>query len=208
MHPHEYSVICGLGRVHVGRYLTILAGIVSAGSVFFVLQAYDVAERYGVPKNIPPSIFSLLGSGGFFALFYFLLDKFIWKMRYFNIFLKIPNLNGEWVCKGETLSNEQKVEWNAVITIVQSWDKIKIRLKTDQSASHSIAASLIYDEGIGYRLLYNYRNDPNIENPHLKSHTGFADIEFSEDLRTAKGMYFNGNGRITYGVMKLNRSVK
>ena len=89
--------------------------------------------------------------------------------------------------------------------ITQSWDKIRVRLTTKQSGSGSIAASLSYDEITGYRLLYNYQNDPNIDEPELAPHRGFADLTFSHDLKTAKGEYFNGHGRFTFGTMELTR---
>jgi hypothetical protein len=64
---------------------------------------------------------------------------------------------------------------------------------------------VVYDSADGYRLLYNYRNEPRIEEPDLKGHVGFADLVFDKNLRTAEGPYFNGHGRFTFGTIKLTR---
>jgi len=66
----------------------------------------------------------------------------------------------------------------------------------------------VHDQADGFRLLYNYKNDPNIDEPDLAAHRGSAELVFSADLLTAKGEYFNGHGRYTFGTMKLTRRGK
>jgi len=66
----------------------------------------------------------------------------------------------------------------------------------------------VYDAADGFRLLYNYKNDPNIEEPELAPHRGSAELTFSSDLKAASGEYFNGHGRYTFGTMKLTRREK
>lgn len=82
-----------------------------------------------------------------------------------------------------------------------------MRLKTAQSASNSIAAALVYDQADGFRLLYNYKNEPRIGEVELMAHRGAAELTFSADLTAADGEYFNGHGRFTFGNMKLTRKV-
>jgi hypothetical protein len=96
-------------------------------------------------------------------------------------------------------------EWTAEITIVQCWDKLRVRLKTKLSGSNSIAAALTYDSVDGWVLLYQYRNYPNIGQPELSSHVGTASATFSNDLQTASAEYFNGVGRATFGKMTWKR---
>ncbi|WP_338860326.1 hypothetical protein [Xenorhabdus griffiniae] len=91
---------------------------------------------------------------------------------------------------------------------MQTWDKVRIRQTTNTSQSDSITASVINDQGISYRLLYNYTNRPLAGNDEMQSHVGFVDLEFSEDLNSAIGEYFNGRGRNTYGTMTLRRKNK
>ncbi|WP_049803207.1 hypothetical protein [Bradyrhizobium japonicum] len=56
-------------------------------------------------------------------------------------------------------------------------------LKTRQSGSDCIAKALIWDDADGYRLLYNYRNDPSIGEVDLASHLGSCMLLFAKDLR-------------------------
>lgn len=207
MLEHEYALLGGVNRATVGRYITLIAASVSGAIVFVLLALVDIAKRFNIPANLPPTVLSLAGAGTVFAVLYWLFDKYVWRWSRISLLLKIPNLSGEWVCEGRSLGpdGELAFAWNGTVTIVQTWDKIRLRLKTTQSCSNSITAAVVYDSADGYRLLYNYRNEPRIEEPELKGHVGFADLIFDESLRTAEGSYFNGHGRFTFGTIKLSR---
>lgn len=204
---HEYIVLGGLSRTKVGRYLSLISAAVSAGIVLVLLWGVDMAEQFGVVANLPPSVLSLFGAGGVFAVLYWLLDRYAWRWNVIGRLLKVPDLSGDWSCKGQAVKTDISPGylWDAKITITQSWDKIRVRLKTSQSGSNSISAALIWDEAEGYRLLYSYKNDPNIGETALRGHRGFAEILFAKDLQTGEGEYFNGYGRYTFGTMKLQR---
>jgi hypothetical protein len=79
-------------------------------------------------------------------------------------------------------------------------------LKTGDSGSDSISAALLYDESIGYRLMYTYKNQPRLDRPHLATHTGYAELLFDTKIKTAEGDYFNGRGRYSYGTISLTRT--
>jgi len=207
MQEHEYALLGGMNRAKIGRYLSVIAASVSAGVVFFLLAAVNLAQKLGIPANLPPAVLSLVGAGGVFSILYWLFDRYAWRWPYMRTLLRVPNLSGEWSCEGQTLdvNGEPTHSWTGIATIVQSWDKLRVRLKTAQSGSNSITAALVYDEADGYRLLYNYKNDPRIGETELKSHLGFADLIFSKDTQSAEGEYFNGHGRFTFGTMQLRR---
>jgi len=204
---HEYSLLGGVNRALIGRYLTILASAISGVAVFLLLSAEDLAKRFNLPVNLPPTALSLLGAGVVFAILYTLFNKTVWKWPWAVKYLKVPDLSGEWLCNGTTLdaSGNPVHNWEANVYICQTWDKIRGRLKTRQSGSNSITAALVYDEADGYRLLYNYRNDPNPGEAALRGHVGSANLLFTKSLDGAAGDYFNGYGRPTYGRMELRR---
>ena len=207
MRDHEYALLGGINRARVGRYLTLIAASVSAGIVFVLLTAVDIAKRLGLNVNLTPSVLSLVGAAAVFGVLYWIFDRFAWRWRFLNAVIKVPNVAGEWSCDGQTIEKDGTpgYTWQAIVIIFQSWDKIRVRLKTAQSASDSIAAALICDDADGYRLLYNYRNQPKIGEVELKSHLGFSELVFAKNLETAEGEYFNGHGRYTFGTMKLKR---
>ncbi len=204
---HEYALLGGINRAFIGRYIGAAASIISGIIVFLLLSLVDLASTFGVAVNLPPTALSLVGAGVVFSVLYMLFDKFVWRWSLATKWLKVADLSGEWTCNGKTLSEsgEVRYEWSADVTICQTWDKIRVRLKTSQSGSNSIAAALLYDEAEGYRLLYNYRNDPRADQPELRSHVGCANVLFDKNLLVGSGEYFNGHGRPTFGRMEFTR---
>jgi hypothetical protein len=94
-------------------------------------------------------------------------------------------------------------DWQATVSIMQSWEKIAVRMKTEQSSSTSMVAALINEGSQGYRLIYRYTNEPKAGEP-LNAHVGFCDLRFNRDLTEAEGDYFN-KGRWTFGQMRLTK---
>lgn len=207
MLDHEYSVLGGLNRAKIGHTIGAIAAIVSPVVVGLVLAIIAILKSYGLADQIPEVIIWPLSAGAIYVLLYSIFARYAWKFWPLKKFLKVPDLSGEWHCDGQTMNPDRtpSYPWKATITIVQNWDKLRIRLKTDQSGSNSIAASLFHDEIDGFRLLYNYKNDPRSDQPELQPHRGFADITFNADLTAGEGEYFNGQGRFTFGTMKLTR---
>jgi hypothetical protein len=208
MREHEYSLIGGVNRAQIGRYLGLAAASMSGAIVFILLGIVDLAKKFDLNANLPPSILSLVGASAVFAALYALFDRYIWRWPKLATLLKVPHLAGEWHCEGKSLAQDGQIthHWIAKVIITQTWDKFRVRLKTDQSGSNSITAALIYDEVDGYHLIYNYRNDPKIGQPELRSHVGFSNMIFSKDQTKAEGDYVNGNGRSTFGTMVWRRA--
>lgn len=208
MSVHEYSLLNGVNRALVGRYIGTVSAAVSSLIVFLLLSLVDVAEKFGLPLSIPPTILSLVGAGAVFAVLYWVFDSYIWRWSPIGALLKIPNLSGSWECRGKSLDETGgvKLEWVGSVVILQSWDRISVRVNTDNSYSLSIIAALQYDKAEGYQLIYNYRNYPKIHRPELRGHLGFANVKFALDQQTARGEYFNGNGRFTFGTMEWERA--
>lgn len=207
MFEHEYSLVGGINRTKIGRYLTLLSAAISAGVVFAVLSAVDIANRLGIQGNLPPSVLSSVSAGAVFVVLYTIFDKWAWKWRLVNFLVRVPDLSGEWHCDGQTINPDgtPSYKWEGKVVIVQRWDKIRVRLTTSQSGSNSINAGLICDDVDGFKLIYNYRNDPKINETQLRAHYGFATVIFAKDRKTAQGEYFNGHGRFTFGKLALTK---
>jgi len=205
---HEYSVLGGLNRAAIGRYLSVISSFVASGIGVAVLWVVDIAKRFGWADHVPPLILWPLTAGAIYVGLYWWFNARAWKRPTLAKLLRVPNLAGTWHCDGQTINPDKTLgyKWEGQLTIIQSWDKLRIRLRTTQSGSNSIAAALVYDQADGFHLLYNYKNDPRIGEPDLTSHRGSAEVTFSHDLQSAEGEYFNGHGRYTFGTMKLTRS--
>lgn len=152
---------------------------------------------------------ALAGPSGIavFEFLWWLFDSRLWRCAILRRYLLVPDLNGEWAIVGQTITkNGERVDypsWSGTLTIVQSWSTIRIILRVKQSGSASCAASLHHEEGIGYRLMYAYENDPLPAETELKRHRGFANLTFNETVTGADGYYFTDKDRATYGSMKL-----
>lgn len=202
---HEYALLGGTNRSNVGKWLMRASAAVSAGAVFVLLAVVDLAKRLGVDANLPPTVLSLLGAGSVYFVLYWTFDQFAWKLGPVGRCLKVPNISGKWMCEGTGLHCDPPLSWRGSVVIVQSWDRIRVRLETAQSSSDSVAAALLHETETGDRLLYHYRNQPRAGEADLHAHHGFAELVFSPDGRTARGEYFNGRGRNTFGSLQLTR---
>ncbi|MDP9412547.1 MAG: hypothetical protein M3Q08_00255 [Pseudomonadota bacterium] len=202
---HEYALVGGFNRSHVGRWMQQVAALVSAAAVFLLLTLVDLAHTFGVDAKLPPVVLAAFGAGAVYAALYFVFEKWLWKLGPLGRLLNVPNLAGKWSCEGLGKDQDPPRPWSGTATIVQSWDRIRVHLQTAQSSSDSVAAALIHDAAAGHRLMYHYRNHPRIGERELSAHHGFAELTFAADGRFATGEYFNGRGRNTFGTMTLER---
>lgn len=62
------------------------------------------------------------------------------------------------------------------MVITKSWSRILIHLRTPQSESKSISASIFHEASVGYRLLYQYNNKPNADEIDLSNHSGSSEL--------------------------------
>lgn len=200
---HEYALLGGVNRSNVGKWIMRVSAAVSAGAVFLLLGAIDVANRLGVDAKLPPSVLSLVGAGVVYVCLYALFDSHGWRVAAIGKWLKLPDISGRWTCEGVSVDRTPPERWRGTVTIVQTWDRIRVRLETDRSSSDSVAAALLHETETGDRLLYHYRNDPRIGEVGMHAHHGFAELVFAPDGRTARGEYFNGRGRNTFGTLEL-----
>lgn len=204
---HEYSVLGGLNRATIGRSLSIASALVASVIGAVVLWLVDLAKRFGIADHVPGLVLWPVTAGFIYTGLYWLFDRYVWKYPIVATLSKVPDVSGKWLCDGQTLNPDKSLgdTWQGEVTVVQSWDKLRVRLKTKQSASNSVTAALVYDQADGFRLLYNYKNEPKIGETELSAHRGSAEFTFSPDLQSAEGEYFNGHGRFTFGTMKLKR---
>ena len=143
-----------------------------------------------------------------FGLLYALFSKVLWKSKWFGKWFKFPNLNGNYDVKALSLKNPTggEIEWDGRLSIIQTWDKILVTLKTGSSSSESISSNscIEYIPNVGYRLDYKYHNDPNLAERELHPHDGECTITFTEKICSGNAEYFTKE-RSSNGTMKLTK---
>ena len=208
---HEYVVLGGLNRAHIGHYIGLMAAILSSAAVAGVHLAINLLKFLGYGGIVPQMILWPIGAASIYTGLYWWFEKYLWKHHAASPILKVPNLEGKWTVSGHRLGSAadgaMDYEWSGEVVIVQSWDKIQLALDTGRSGSDSIAASLQHDPARGFRLMYTYRNRPHTDQPDLKEHIGYAEMVFPADLKVADGDYFNGRDRYSYGTMRWERII-
>jgi hypothetical protein len=204
LQDHEYSVI-GHNRSTVGRYLGTVAATIAAGSAATAAALSGIAASAGLPAWVQPAVVLPVSASLAYAGVYWLFNRYAWKRA--CRLLQFPDIGGVWDCQGRTLAEDGSVrfEWQAEITISQSWEKIAVYLKTPQSTSYSVSAALIPKADESWLLLYSYRNEPRAGEPELHAHLGYCELQFAKGLQAAEGDYFNARGRGTSGRMQLTR---
>jgi hypothetical protein len=198
VHMHDYAVF-GHNRATIGRWLGVASIVITGGISSVFLWAYQTTGIHAFAGA------AVTTTAIYFGL-HWLFDNFAWKIPFF----KIPDLNGVWKVKGETLNEDGSIryDWEAEIDIEQTWEKIAICLKTSKSESESYTATLGKKSGTkgGWILHYSYTNNPETgQYQELNSHKGYSELVFNKELNSGESAYFNSNGRRTFGKMHLTK---
>jgi hypothetical protein len=147
---------------------------------------------------------------GFYEIFLFFFEKRLWKISLIQKIglVKVPNLSGKW--DGYILSSydhhEKKIK--ATIEIFQTWTKIKIILRAENSVSYSQTASLLITPPDAVVISYEYSNEPVSKAVKtMNNHRGMARHNYvvSKEKETLNGEYFTGRGRMTHGSLIFRR---
>lgn len=200
---HSYAVLKGTERASIGRFLGVVAGLLSTAAVLLVELSTNLFESFGLPYALPPTIFALTSAAVFYRALFWLFDKWLWKTNFVQSLICWPCLEGSWDVRGQTAPEKGGYEWQAILTIKQTWSEISVVLRAIQSSSGSAAATVAVEPDGRLRLLYNYTNQPRPLEVQLGIHQGFGDILFEPDKKDALAFYHNGRGRETFGEMKL-----
>ena len=191
MHPYAININDKVKVYWIIVPLSLLAGYYVNES----LKSFDLYLTYSWIIDMPSSGLA------FFAIFYQLFDKYIWKWFAKNKFwFKTPVLSGEYT--GELLSSRDcmKEPIEIAIKIKQTLTHIIISLHTSQSTSKSEMASIIVNEPDGPLLIYEFINDlRKVADPALTIHRGTTRLTFNENNKTLIGTYYTSPERKNYG---------
>jgi hypothetical protein len=197
---HEYAIE-GKGREKLLFWIAFSSIFITPFINVGLNHAFAIFSKY---IEITYTATSLL----VFSLFFWLFNKFIWRIT--TKILNVPDLNGRWNCKAHSFNNKtkNKFDWDSVIEIKQTWSKIAIYQQTKDSDSHSVSVmGSIKIEANGEIILsYVYENTPRSNTPELLKHKGMVALRFNKYRTNASGDYFSDQHRCTYGTMELTKS--
>lgn len=175
---HEYSI--DVDRTKIIYSLTILSSFISVW----------------IPKIPFLSAFSFpITTAGVFAILFLIFDNFLWKLKILRKIgvVQTPNINGTWKGNFKSSYSNFRDAYPATLIIKQTWTKIRIRGKFNNSLSNSDIASIKVKDGSDMMLYYSYRNDKRPEHHELpfSDHSGFCSLEWNEKEDFFEGEYYN-----------------
>lgn len=85
-------------------------------------------------------------------------DLWIWKWKWISKLHGVPVLANAYDGELKSSYNERK-KYKGRLTVKQTFTKISLKYKSDESSSFSIIADIIDDHDVN-QLIYTYQNDP------------------------------------------------
>ncbi len=199
MRSHPYT---GNGAKKPMLYFYLALFSVAVAS-FIEYLAPEVFDKVSELLSLSPDTNFIVSVAPFvvFGLLNVLFSHVFWRIPIAQRYFGVPDISGDWKVVGKTVADDhgEKHEWEAKVSIEQSFENILITLKTSQSGSHSLSASFKKRTSSSYELDYLYENEPRPGEVELSRHTGAAHLIFDLDSNQAEGHYFNGRGRKSYG---------
>ena len=143
---------------------------------------------------------------GIFGFSYGAFEVIVWRLLERIGLISTPYLGGEWVVYGNTSHDGFQKSWEGSAIIRQTWSRISISLKADQSASRSLSASF-FGSSDGTEVSYEYLNEPRAGAPSsMNAHRGVARLRV-ESSKLLVGDYFTGRGRGEYGEVRFEKRI-
>ena len=195
MHPYATESI---ERKYVPLYIAAIS----------LLAAWGLNKTLTILQIAPPWWFDAPSVVGFYGLFYSIFDRWLWRkliLRQIGL-LKIPDLNGTWDGYVVSSFDAHDTRHDASIEILQSWTRISITLRTENSKSHSLIATIITKNPSGMVLSYEYLNEPKANaRETMHTHEGTAWLTLVNSGEMFEGEYYTGRDRQNYGSLHFER---
>lgn len=195
---HEYSIDADHSKIIF--YLALISIAVST----FASKGINTLNSTWPSFELTVSITAI----SIFGILYGLFNKFFWKLKFLNKLgiVYIPNLNGTWEGTFSSSYYDWEEEFPATLIIEQTWSKICITGKFNNSASSSYTTSIKVNGGEGIKIYYSYQNEKKTEKADepYSDHKGYGTLLLKNNV--IEGLYFNNpsNNR-NYGKLNLSR---
>lgn len=164
-----------------------------------ILSMKEVLELWncGDFGRLGYTLFGYIGEATAFGVILIkVFDLWIWK--WISKLHGVPVLANSYDGVLKSSYNEKKI-YKGQLTVKQTFTKISLKYKSDESSSFSIIADIIDDHDVN-QLIYTYQNDPraNIQE-HSPIHHGTAILNI-DNIDKIEGNYFTERGTVGYMV--------
>lgn len=200
---HEYSI--DVDQKNIVFYIALLS--ITLSSLLTALIGY-LSESFPIVSVVGP-----LTAVSIFALLYTLFDKKIWRWKVLKKIglVKVPDLDGEWEGTFNSSFHNFNKSYPAQFKIEQTWTKICIMGKFNDSKSSSYTSAIKVNAGGGVKVFYSYQNEKNAEKADelFSDHKGYGSLLLNNEENKIEGTYFNNpsNNR-NHGMLQLQRKLE
>jgi hypothetical protein len=155
-----------------------------------------------LPQGVPvPSVLAL------FSAIVFVFDKWAWRLWIFQkTFIGTPDLNGKWTMLTESSIKPREGEYEAILTIKQTWTHIFIFMDGEKATGISVMASIDVMTDDLFYLKWEYRSEYKPEFVGEGAiHYGITKVMMKPitDANTMKGHYYADQTRHSFGPVTL-----
>lgn len=207
MHPYSVNIENKRSKV-----FWIIA--VSSIGLFFILEQIGLIDVIKEIINFIPllkyltrySVLTLtITPFLLFKLLYNLMNKKLWRMKYLNKWLGIPDISGRY--EGTLYSSynggtERKME----LEVKQTFSEIKFTSVFEKSSSDSSMAAMMNFDGKQVVFIFGYASDSMDIKVESNSHKGMNRLKFNLGENIVVGDYFTDRGsRPNKGNMTLKK---
>ena len=172
-----------------------IAGVGLALLLNWVLQATAVDIPWWVDA---PAVM------GFYGILYTAFDRYLWKVRIVHKIglVKVSDLSGTW--EGDVCSSfdDHSTKIKAKLIIKQTWTKLSVHLRTNESESYSQIGAILTEPNI--EINYQYSNEPRSDSrTTMHAHRGTAWLALNGSR--LEGEYYTGRDRKNHGKLLFSR---
>ncbi|WP_298825346.1 hypothetical protein [uncultured Planococcus sp.] len=197
---HEYSIDVDQKNIifYIAAFSIALSSLLTA-LIGYLTESFPIVSFWGPVTAI--SIFGLL---------YTVFDKKMWRWKALKKIglVKVPDLDGEWEGTFNSSFHEFNESFPAQFKIEQTWTRICIMGRFNDSKSSSYTSAIKVNAGGGIQVFYSYQNEKNAEKADepFSDHKGYGSLLLNKEENKIEGTYFNNpsNNR-NHGRLKLQR---
>ena len=164
------------------------------------VELLDILFQTG---NVLDVFCDIISAPAIYAILYICFDRKLWKMKYINKVLGIPNLNGQWMGKAKSSLGDNN-EYTMNLKVEQTWSKISfIAIFPDtNSKSESNCSSFFIeangDKKIGFGFVNRSREVSS------QQYDGYNILELDSENELS-GRYFNNRDNSALGIAGGNK---
>lgn len=163
------------------------------------VELLDILFQTG---NLLDVFCDIISAPAIYAILYWWFDKKLWKTKYINKVLQIPDLTGEWTGKAKSSFDNKEYTMNLIIK--QTWSKISFiaSFPDTNSKSESNCASFFIETNGDKKIGFGFVNRSRKVN--AQQYDGYNILELDNE-NVIVGRYFNNRDNSTIGIVGGNK---